>query len=60
MNREHFYNNEEHQQGFIDGRRTEGKIKKQYLDNLLKSETQNLSNVESQKYETGWHGMMVL
>jgi len=36
-------------------RRTEGKIKKEYMDNLPKSETQNLSNVESLRETIGWH-----
>jgi len=55
MNREHFYDHEGYQQGLLDGKRTGGKIKKEYLDNLLKSATQNLSNEESRRYETGWH-----
>ena len=55
MNRELFYKHEGYQQGFIDGKRTEGKIKKEYLDNLLKSKTQNLSTEESKRFEAGWH-----
>jgi len=55
MDRENFYTLEGYQQGFIDGKRTEGKIKKKYIDNLLTAETQNLSNEESLKYKIGWH-----
>jgi hypothetical protein len=54
MNREIFYKHEGYQQGLIDGKRTEGQIKEKYLKNLLISETQNLSNEESQQYKKGW------
>ena len=54
MNREICYKHEGYQQGFIDGKRTEGKIKGKYLKNLLISETQNLSNEESLQYKMGW------
>jgi len=55
MNRENFYNHERYKHGLIDGKRTEGKIKKEYVDNLLQSATQNLSEEESIGYTMGWH-----
>ena len=54
MNRETFYRHEGYKQCLIDGKRTEGQIKEKYLKNLLISETQNLSNEESQQYKKGW------
>jgi hypothetical protein len=48
------YYQDGYQKGFVDGRRTEGKIKKSYIDNLLKEETQNLSTKESSEFMKGW------
>jgi hypothetical protein len=48
------YRHEGYQQGFIDGKRTEGNIKSKYIENLLKIETQSLSSEESLKYQIGW------
>ena len=48
------YKHEGYQQGSIDGKRTEGKIKSKYRENLLKIETQNLSSEESLEYQIGW------
>jgi hypothetical protein len=48
------YGHEGYQQGFIDGKRTEGNIKSKYIENLLKIETQSLSSEESLKYQIGW------
>lgn len=54
MNRERCCNQEGYQQGFCDGKRTGGKIKKQYIENLFKCETHNLSNEESLQFKMGW------
>ena len=54
MNRKICYRDEGYQQGLIDGKRTGGQIKEKYLENLLKFQTQNLSNEESLQYKTGW------
>jgi len=43
-----------YEQGFLDGKRTRGKIKKKYIENLIKSETQNFSEEESLLYKMGW------
>ena len=54
MDRERCCNLEGYQQGFCDGKRTGGKIKKQYIENLFKSETHNLSKEESLQFKMGW------
>ena len=41
--------------GFVDGRRTGGKINKSYIDNFLKDETQSLSNENSSEFIEGWY-----
>lgn len=43
-----------YEQGLNDGKRTKGKIKKKYIENLFRFETQYLSNQESQIYKMGW------
>ena len=42
------------EQGFLDGKRTRGKINKKYIERLFESETQNLSEQESLLYKMGW------
>ena len=42
------------EQGFLDGKRTRGKINKKYIESLFESETQNLSEQESLLYRMGW------
>ncbi|MFC1837417.1 hypothetical protein ACFLYW_01895 [Thermodesulfobacteriota bacterium] len=54
MNNEGYYRDLGYQQGLADGKRTGGKIKKKYIENLFRSETQYLSNQESQVYKMGW------
>ena len=44
-----------YQKGFVDGRRTGGEIKKSYIDNFLKYETQSLSIEDSSEFIKGWH-----
>ena len=44
-----------YQKGFVDGRRTGGKIKKSYIDDFLKYETQSLSIEDSSEFIKGWH-----
>ena len=41
--------------GFIDGRRTGGKVNNTYVDNYLKDETQNLSTKNSLEFRQAWH-----
>ena len=40
--------------GFIEGKRTGGKVKKAYMANFLKTETQNLSSAHSVEFIKGW------
>lgn len=50
-----FYRQDGYQKGFGDGRRTGGKIKKSYIDNFLKDETQSLSTENSSEFIEGWY-----
>ena len=43
-----------YEQGFSDGKITQGKISKKYVESLFRSATQDLSNQESQLYKKGW------
>ncbi|KPK26884.1 MAG: hypothetical protein AMJ61_07540 [Desulfobacterales bacterium SG8_35_2] len=54
MKTEKYYRQAGYEQGLVDGKRTNGKIKKKYVENLFKSETQNLSEQESLMYKMGW------
>ena len=49
------YRQDGYQKGFVDGRRTGGKIKKSYIDYFLKDETQSLSTGDSSEFIKGWH-----
>jgi flagellar biosynthesis/type III secretory pathway protein FliH len=48
------YKQDGYQKGFDEGRRTGGKVKKTYINNLLNNETQNLSDVDSIEFKKGW------
>ena len=43
-----------YEQGFSDGKITQGKISKKYVENLFSSATQDLSSQESQQFKKGW------
>jgi len=49
------YRQEGYHKGFIDGRRTGGKINNTYVDNYLKDETQSLSTKDSLEFMKAWH-----
>ena len=49
------YRQEGHHKGFIDGRRTCGKVNNTYVDNYLKDETQNLSTKDSLEFMKAWN-----
>ncbi len=49
------YRQDGYHKGFADGRRTGGNIKKTYVDNYLKDETQNLSTKDSLEFMKAWH-----
>ena len=54
MKKENCHRHEGYQQGFSDGKIAGGGIDKEYVKNLLKTETQHLSNEESLNYKMGW------
>ena len=54
MGTEIYYKQLGFEQGLSDGKITQGKISKKYVENLFRSETQNLSNQESVLYKNGW------
>jgi hypothetical protein len=49
------YRQEGYHKGFIDGRRTGGKVNNTYVDNYLKDETQNLSTKDSLEFMKAWN-----
>ena len=49
------YKQDGYQKGFVEGKRTGGKVKKAYLDNFFKHETQGLSTEDSSEFTDGWH-----
>jgi hypothetical protein len=48
------YRRDGYQKGFVEGRRTGGKLKKVYIDNFFKEETQRLSSEDSMEFKKGW------
>ena len=49
------YRQDGYQKGFIEGKRTGGKVNKKYVDNFLKDETQSLSTENSSEFIEGWY-----
>ena len=49
------YKQDGYQKGFIEGKRTGGKVNKKYVDNCLNDETQNLSSKDSLEFMKAWH-----
>ena len=49
------YRQEGYHKGFIDGRRTGGKVNNTYVDNYLKNETQSLSTKDSLEFIRAWN-----
>lgn len=54
MDSKNIYRQDGYQKGFDDGRRTGGKVKKVYINNFLKNETQSLSSENSMEFIKGW------
>jgi hypothetical protein len=54
MDSKECYKQDGYLKGFADGRRTGGKIRKAYIENLLKEETRNLSSENSVEFMKGW------
>ena len=44
-----------YQKGFVEAKRTGGKINKRYVDNYLNDETQNLCAKDSFEFMKAWH-----
>ena len=59
MDSKKLYRQDGYLKGFDEGKRTGGKIKKAYIDNLLNNETQNLSDADSMEFKEGWNGGFV-
>ena len=55
MDSKRHYRQDGYHEGFADGKRTGGKIKKAYIDNFLKDETQSLPIKDSSEFIEGWH-----
>ena len=49
------YRQDGYQKGFIEGKRTGGKVNKKYVDNCLNDETQSLSSEDSLEFIKAWH-----
>ena len=49
------YRHDGYHKGFIDGRRTGGKINNTYVDNYLKDESRSLSAKDSLEFRQAWH-----
>jgi hypothetical protein len=49
------YRQDGYQKGFVEGKRTGGKVNKRYVDNFLNDETQNLCTKDSLEFMKAWH-----
>ena len=49
------YRQDGYQKGFIEGKRTGGKVNKKYVDNCLNDETQSLCSKDSLEFKKAWH-----
>ena len=49
------YRQDGYQKGFIEGKRTGGKVNKKYVDNCLNDETQSLCSEDSLEFMKAWH-----
>ena len=54
MDSRKLYRQDGYLKGFDEGRRTGGKVKKTYIENLLNNEIQNLSDADSMEFKEGW------
>ena len=53
--RKKFIREDGYQKGFDEARRTGGKVRKNYIENCMKIETQNLSAIYSREFIKGWY-----
>ena len=49
------YRQDGYQKGFVEGKRTGGKVNRSYVDNYLNDETQNLCTKNSLEFMKAWH-----
>ncbi len=49
------YRQDGYQKGFIEGKRTGGKVNKKYVENCLNDETQSLCSKDSLEFIKAWH-----
>ena len=49
------YRQDGYQKGFLEGKRTGGKVNKRYVDNFLNDETQSLCPRDSLEFMKAWH-----
>ena len=49
------YRQDGYQKGFVEGKRTGGKVNKRYVDNYLNDETQNFGTKDSLEFMKAWH-----
>ena len=49
------YRHDGYQKGYIEGKRTGGKVNKKYVDNCLNDETQSLCSKDSLEFIKAWH-----
>jgi hypothetical protein len=49
------YRHDGYQKGYIEGKRTGGKVNKKYVDNCLNDETQSLCSKDSLEFMKAWH-----
>jgi len=49
------YRQDGYQKGFLEGKRTGGKINKRYVDNYLNDETRNFDTKDSSDFIEGWY-----
>jgi hypothetical protein len=49
------YRHDGYHKGFVEAKRTGGKINKKYVDNCLNDETQSLCTKDSLEFMKAWH-----
>ena len=55
MDSKKLYKQDGYQKGFIEGKRTGGKVNKKYIENCLNDETQSLCSKDSLEFMKAWH-----
>ena len=55
MDKRRFHREDGYQKGLYEAKITGGKVRKEYIDNYMKTETQNLPSIYSVEFIKGWH-----